>query len=139
MNNNKFNNNNNYRINNNNPYNNKYYLDNDSLNQLDKDYLKQKEAFDNVNYLKKITKNNLPLFYYRYNIYNIVLEKSLLKNSYTKFLKNKYRYISLFVSLTCFTIIYNILKGYYIFYYYIMYDIDIRKPKVSDYFIKRYR
>jgi hypothetical protein len=45
-------------------------------------------------------------------------------------------YALAFVSLY---IVMNTYKWYKIIYYYIMYDIDIRKPKVSDYIINRFR
>ena len=106
------------------------------------DKIKDELKTNNVNRLKQlsiITSNQLPIFNKRYNIYDITLRKSISKYSFDKFIKNKNRYIAFTVLAVISTIMIKIIKYYYVGYYYFMYDVDIRKPKVSDYFLQRYR
>lgn len=101
-----------------------------------KNYLK---THSNLLYLSDLTKNNYPLFNNRYNQYYIVLNKNISKYESHKFLSKKNWILFKICLLLLITILLKVYKYYNIIYYYFMYEIDIRNPKVSDYFLKRYR
>jgi ribosome-binding ATPase YchF (GTP1/OBG family) len=73
------------------------------------------------------------------NEYNLILEKAKYQYTRIKFIqtKNKLKKYSLLGLAVLAT--YGTIKYYYVIYYYIMWDIDIRKPKVSDYILERFR
>lgn len=68
-----------------------------------------------------------------------MLEKGMAQYYKCKWISNSRKYkfylISGIVTLT----LMNMVKWYYVVYYYIMWDIDIRKPRVSDYIVERFR
>lgn len=70
-------------------------------------------------------------------------KKMLIKSLSRNFMLNlKYKIKKSKTYLIIFSlsyISYKMLKFSVILYYYIMWDIDIRKPKVSDYIIERFR
>lgn len=71
--------------------------------------------------------------------YEAMKERAL--SEYTKLLvlkkaKKVKFYLLAFTGLYVFL---EAVKYYYVIYYYIMYDLDIRKPRVSDYIIERFR
>jgi len=99
---------------------------------------KQNESI-NLKYLSKMTKRKFPLFNNRYNQYNIILYKNIYKYEKQKFLSRK-KWIFLKIFFLFISIIFiKVFKYYNVVYYYFMYEIDIRNPRVSDYFLKRYR
>jgi hypothetical protein len=71
--------------------------------------------------------------------YRHVLKKGLAKYAKIQFLQNRKKYgaFILFFSLSYFS--FSVIKYYYVIYFWFMYDVDIRKPKVSDYVIERFR
>lgn len=91
-------------------------------------------------YLKsRLNYQYFPTFYYDYSSYNKEKENALNEYYRIKFEKNKYKiFLKMFIGILIYSI-YKLIKGYYILYYYIMYEIDIRKPKVSEYIVRRYR
>jgi hypothetical protein len=96
---------------------------------------KRKEKTDNM---IRILKTNLNNKGYN-NEFKTVLETALAEKTKLDLIKKKRKYkIYLFSFLTMYTI-YNAIQYYYVIYYYFMYDVDIRKPKVSDYILERYR
>ncbi len=97
------------------------------------------DHFNNFNKLSDLTKSKYPIFNKRYNQYEICFNKSIDKYNNERFIKNKKRYLAFVSIFLISTLIIKAVKYYYVVYYYFMYDIDIRKPKVSDYFLQRYR
>lgn len=73
------------------------------------------------------------------NEYQYMLEKCLATYYKIKWIQNRRKYkFYIFASISAFSI-FQLIKYYYIIYYYIMWEIDIRKPKVSDYIVERFR
>lgn len=89
--------------------------------------------------ISEVTRKFFPHLSSKYNQYEIVLEKTILLHKRSVFQKNRKRYLSAGVLAILAVSFYKAFKWYYILYYYFMYDIDIRKPKVSDFFMERYR
>jgi hypothetical protein len=73
------------------------------------------------------------------NEYKFMLEKCLAQYYKIKWIQNRRKYkFYIFASISAFSI-FQLIKYYYIIYYYIMWEIDIRKPRVSDYIVERFR
>lgn len=89
--------------------------------------------------VSEVTRKYFPHFNSKYSQYEIVLEKTIALHKRNVFQINRKRYLSAGLLAVISISLYKAVKWYYIFYYYFMYDIDIRKPKVSDFFMERYR
>lgn len=87
----------------------------------------------------KLTREYFPEFYKRYNEYEFMLNKCQARYYQNKFANNQKRYAFFLVLSLGGFVVYKAIKAYYIAYYYIMYEVDIRKPRVSDFILTRYR
>jgi hypothetical protein len=71
--------------------------------------------------------------------YRYMLEKCM-SHYYSSKIKKKIRQIKFWgLGFATSYLIFSIIKYSLVLYYYIMWEVDIRKPKVSDYIIERYR
>jgi hypothetical protein len=78
-------------------------------------------------------------FNFNNNEYKYMLEKGMAHYYRIKWINNRKKYLFYFIGSVCAFCVLNLVKYYYVIYYYIMWDIDIRKPRVSDYIIDRFR
>jgi hypothetical protein len=71
--------------------------------------------------------------------YKYMLEKCMSHYYSSKF-KYKIKQLKIWgLCSTIFYMIFSLIKYSFVLYYYIMWEVDIRKPKVSNYIIERYR
>lgn len=94
--------------------------------------IRNKDYSNHMDGLEKINKINN-------NEYEKVLKFSVYRLEKWKLMKyRKQNYLmSLIGLMTMFG--YYMVKNYLLIYYYFMWDINIMKPKVSDYIVERYR
>ena len=86
--------------------------------------------------LDKLIKNNHQI---NNNEYKAMLEKCMIEYHKIKWIKSKKK---IFFTIGAFSVTLaalQIIKYYYVVYYYIMWEVDIRKPRVSDYIVERFR
>lgn len=86
--------------------------------------------------LEKLKSNNFPN---KSNEYRYMLRKGLIRYYQIKWVREKRKFYFMTKLFFSGFVIFQIIKYYYVLYYYIMWDIDIRKPRVSDYIIERFR
>jgi hypothetical protein len=110
--------------------NHSYYAENSERAQNTK-----KQLSDKIEILKKKNFNKVA----NENEYKFMLEKCLGHYYKIKWIQNRSK-LKLFALAFIGTIsAFQLIKYYYIIYYYFMWEIDIRKPKVSDYIVERFR
>jgi hypothetical protein len=68
-----------------------------------------------------------------------MLQKSLSRNFIINLNRKAKKFKAYLISFVFLYISYKFIKYAVILYYYIMWDIDICKPKVSNYIIERFR
>ncbi len=73
------------------------------------------------------------------NEYKTMLEKCMIEYHKIRWIKSKRKIYFGLISFSALFATFQIIKYYYVIYYYIMWEVDIRKPKVSDYIIERFR
>ncbi len=100
----------------------------------------QRKKFSSINNKFDEKLNKLKYENYKYkNEYQSMLEKCLSTHYKLKWVNNQKKFKFYAFSLFSAFCVFNLIKYYYVIYYYIMWEIDIRKPKVSDYIIERFR
>lgn len=73
------------------------------------------------------------------NEYKHMLEKCMIEYHKIRWIKSKKKFYFAIFSFSTLFATFQIIKYYYVIYYYIMWEVDIRKPRVSDYIIDRFR
>ena len=86
--------------------------------------------------LEQLRRDNLKI---SNNEYKKMLEKCMIEYYKIKWGKSKKKIYFAFVSFSTLFVTFQIMKYYYVIYYYIMWEVDIRKPRVSDYIVERFR
>jgi hypothetical protein len=71
--------------------------------------------------------------------YKFILQKATSQYTRIKFIQTKTKLKNYFLISMILLSSYEVIKYYYVIYYYIKWDVDIRKPRVSDYIIERFR
>lgn len=107
-----------------------------ATNDKNKTDLNQPNQLDLQSKLKNLKDEN---FNFKNNEYKYMLEKGMAHYYRIKWINNKKKYMFYFIGSAFVFCFMNLVKYYYVLYYYIMWDIDIRKPRVSDYIIDRFR
>ncbi len=88
---------------------------------------------------KKLEKLIIQNYKIERNEYKNMLEKCMIEYHKLKWIQSKKK---IYVGIFCFSALFTafqIVKYYYVIYYYIMWEVDIRKPRVSDYIVERFR
>ena len=86
--------------------------------------------------LEQLRRDNLKI---RNNEYKEMLEKCMIEYYKIKWIKSKKKIYFALISFSTLFVTFQIMKYYYVIYYYIMWEVDIRKPRVSDYIVERFR
>lgn len=99
-------------------------------------------SFDKIISLKKTFFKLFNLYIFQLltrEEYKIMLNKCLSRYCFLNFQHRIKKFKLYFICFGGFFLCYKLIKFCFVTYFYFMWEVDIRKPKVSDYLIERFR